>query len=94
MRLADVMYVTRVQEERFDDPVEAAKLIGAYVVDRALLADAKPDVTILHPLPRHGDLSEDVDDHPGAAYFRQAHNGVALRMALFALIFGVDSVFV
>ncbi len=90
VRLADVMYVTRVQAERFEDPVEAARLVGAYVVDRALLADAKPNVTILHPLPRHGDLSEDVDSHPGAAYFRQAHNGVPLRMALFALIFGCD----
>ncbi len=90
---ADVMYVTRVQAERFPDPAEAARYVGAYVVDRRLLDDAKDDVTILHPLPRHGDLAEDVDDHPGAAYFRQAHNGIPLRMAIFALIFGVDSAF-
>jgi aspartate carbamoyltransferase catalytic subunit len=90
-RDADVLYVTRIQEERFDDPAEAARLVGAYVVDRALLeAHAKRDVTILHPLPRHGDLAEDVDDHPGAAYFRQAHNGVTVRMAVFASIFGVE----
>ncbi|MCA9561873.1 MAG: aspartate carbamoyltransferase [Myxococcales bacterium] len=92
-RQADVMYVTRLQAERFPDPAEAAKLIGAYVVDRALLEVAKPDVSILHPLPRHGDLSEDVDDHPGAAYFRQAHNGIPVRMALFALILGKEETF-
>lgn len=91
---ADVMYVTRVQAERFPNPTEAARHIGAYVVDRKLLEVAKPDVTILHPLPRHGDLAEDVDDHPGAAYFRQAHNGIPLRMALFSLIFGVEQNFV
>lgn len=90
---ADVMYVTRVQAERFADPAEAARHVGAYVVDRRLLEGAKDNVTILHPLPRHGDLAEDVDDHPGAAYFRQAHNGIPLRMALFALISGVDSAF-
>jgi aspartate carbamoyltransferase len=91
---ADVLYVTRIQQERFEDPAEAARLVGAYVVDRALIdRHGKPDVTILHPLPRHGDLAPDLDDHKGAAYFRQAHNGVALRMALFALIFGVESNF-
>jgi len=93
-RQADVMYVTRVQEERFESPAEAARLIGKYVVDRKLLDNfAKPHVTVLHPLPRHGDLSEDVDSHPGAAYFRQAHNGVTVRMAIFALIFGVEGAF-
>ena len=91
--MADVMYVTRVQAERFPDPSEAAKHIGAYVVDRQLLEKAKPDVTILHPLPRYGDLSEDVDEHPGAAYFRQAHNGIPLRAAIFALLLGVEQAF-
>lgn len=93
-READVLYVTRIQQERFEDPSEAARLVGAYVVDKNLLAaNARPGVTILHPLPRHGDLAEDVDTHPGAAYFRQAHNGVPVRMALFALIFGVEGEF-
>lgn len=92
-RMADVLYVTRVQAERFPDPSEAARHIGAYVVDRPLLESAKPDITILHPLPRYGDLSEDVDEHPGAAYFRQAHNGIPLRMAIFALILGVEQAF-
>lgn len=92
-RMADVLYVTRVQAERFPDPSEAARHIGAYVVDRPLLESEKPDITILHPLPRYGDLSEDVDEHPGAAYFRQAHNGIPLRMAIFALILGVEQAF-
>ena len=92
-KLADVMYVTRIQEERFEDPTEAAKYIGEFVVDMDLLEHAKPDITILHPLPRHGDLSENVDNHPGAAYFRQAYNGIPVRMALFVLLFGLESNF-
>lgn len=91
---ADVLYCTRVQRERFEDASEAARLVGAYVVDRDLLVNhAKDDLTVLHPLPRHGDLDEDVDDFPGAAYFRQAHNGIPVRMALFCLLLGVDSNF-
>ena len=91
VRAADVLYVTRLQAERFEDPAEAARLIGSYVVDRALLDRAgNLEVTILHPLPRLHDLSTDVDDLPGAAYFRQTHYGVPVRMALFCEVFGVD----
>lgn len=87
---ADVAYVTRLQAERFDDPAEAARLIGSYVVNRALLTRiGRLDLTILHPLPRLHDLSTDVDDLPGAAWFRQAHYGVPVRMALFCDILGV-----
>ena len=91
VRAADVMYVTRLQEERFDDPTEAARLIGSYVVNRALIEDAGrlDDLTILHPLPRRGDLATDVDSLPGAAYFRQTHYGVPVRMALFCEVLGV-----
>lgn len=91
-READVLYVTRLQAERFSDPAEAARLAGSYTVDRRLLeeAGAADRVTIMHPLPRYGDLSPDVDDLPGAAYFRQAHYGVPVRMALFCRIFGVE----
>jgi aspartate carbamoyltransferase len=90
-RAADVMYVTRLQQERFDDPAEAARLIGKYVVNRALIEDAGrlDDLTIMHPLPRRGDLATDVDDLPGAAYFRQTHHGVPVRMALFCDVLGV-----
>lgn len=91
-RVADVLYVTRLQAERFSDPSEAARLAGLYVVDRQVLEDAgrADDMIIMHPLPRYGDLSPDVDVLPGAAYFRQAHYGVPVRMALFCRIFGVE----
>ena len=86
---ADVLYVTRIQAERFEDPTMAARLAGSYLVDRALLArNRREDIIIMHPLPRYGDLSTDVDVLPGAAYFRQAHYGVPVRMALFCDIFG------
>lgn len=92
LEVADVAYVTRLQTERFDDPTEAARQIAEYVVNRDLLrrVDREMDLTILHPLPRYGDLATDVDTLPGAAYFRQAHNGVPVRMALFCEIFGVN----
>lgn len=90
-RDADVLYVTRLQAERFSDPAEAARLAGSYTVDRAVLEDAgvAQRIVVMHPLPRYGDLSPDVDDLPGAAYFRQAHYGVPVRMALFCKIFDV-----
>jgi aspartate carbamoyltransferase catalytic subunit len=89
---ADVAYVTRLQQERFEDPAEAAQLIGSYVVNRELLESIgrSEDLTILHPLPRLHDLSTDVDGLPGAAFFRQAHYGVPVRMALFCEIFDVE----
>lgn len=91
VREADVLYVTRIQAERFKDAAEAAQLIGSYVVNRDLLVRTdRLDVTLLHPLPRLHDLSTDVDDLPGAAYFRQAHLGVPVRMALFCEILGVS----
>lgn len=91
MRDAHVAYVTRLQAERFEDPAVAARYIGSYVVNRALLESVERlDITIMHPLPRLHDLSTDVDDLPGAAYVRQAHNGVPVRMSLFCDVFGVD----
>lgn len=88
-RQADVLYVTRLQAERFEDQAEAARLIGSYVVNRALLEQVdRLDITIMHPLPRLHDLATDVDDLPGAAYFRQTHYGVPVRMALFCEVFG------
>lgn len=88
---ADVLYVTRLQAERFEDPSKASRLMGSYLVDRGLIErhQRAEDLTILHPLPRYGDLASDVDALPGAAYFRQAHYGVPVRMALFCEIFGV-----
>jgi len=82
----DVLYMTRIQRERFDDPAEYDRLKDAYVLTRDMLAAAKESITIMHPLPRVNEIAADVDDHPGAAYFRQAANGVPIRMALLAMV--------
>jgi aspartate carbamoyltransferase catalytic subunit len=88
LRKADVAYITRIQKERFADPAEYEKLKGAYVVNRKLIEAAKPGITILHPLPRVDEIATDADDMPNAAYFRQAKNGVYVRMALLATLLG------
>jgi len=88
LREADVTYVTRIQKERFADAAEYEKLKDAYVVSRKLIEAAKPGITILHPLPRVNEIATDVDDMPNAAYFRQAKNGVYLRMALLTMLLG------
>ncbi|MCF7844447.1 MAG: aspartate carbamoyltransferase [Kiritimatiellales bacterium] len=83
---ADVIYMTRVQEERFEDKSEFERLKLKYVL-QAKHIEGK-DITVMHPLPRIGEISEDVDPLPNAAYFRQAKNGVPLRMALLAMLLG------
>lgn len=85
---SDIVYVTRIQRERFKDPQEYEKLKGSYVIDRDTINNAKKGITILHPLPRVDEISTDVDSYEGAAYFRQAHNGMYVRMALLALVSG------
>ncbi len=85
---SDFVYVTRVQRERFTDLADYEKCKGSYIVDRELIKAAKPGITILHPLPRVDEISTDVDGYEGAAYFRQAHNGMYLRMALLGLVTG------
>jgi aspartate carbamoyltransferase len=85
---ADVFYMTRIQKERFADPAEYERLSGSYVLDRETIERINPGVTVLHPLPRVDEITTDVDDLPGAAYFRQAKNGVYIRMALIALVTG------
>ena len=88
MRSSDVVYVTRIQRERFEDPSRYERLKGSYVVDMALVRQAKPGITIMHPLPRVDEIAPEVDAYEGAAYFRQAANGVPIRMALLALLTG------
>ena len=88
MQESDVVYMTRIQKERFEDPEEYERLKGAYVLDVAMVEQAKSDITIMHPLPRVNEIKTDVDGYAGAAYFRQAHNGVPVRMALLALVTG------
>jgi len=84
----DVLYVTRIQKERFPDAAEYAKVKGSYKIDLSLLKDAKKDMIILHPLPRVDEISPEVDTTPHARYFQQVWNGIVTRMALLALILG------
>jgi aspartate carbamoyltransferase catalytic subunit len=86
--LVDVLYVTRIQKERFPDPTEYAKVKGSYRVDLQSLGEAKKDLIILHPLPRVDEIATEVDDTPYARYFQQVRNGIVVRMALLALILG------
>lgn len=86
--LVDVLYVTRIQKERFPDPAEYAKVKGSYRIDLQTLSEAKKDLTILHPLPRVDEIAAEVDDTPYARYFQQVRNGIVVRMALLALILG------
>lgn len=82
----DVLYVTRVQKERFDDPEAGERLAASYCIPQDVYRDARPHMRIMHPLPRVNELPEALDDHPNSAYHRQAHNGVFVRMALLDLI--------
>ncbi|MEA2528051.1 MAG: aspartate carbamoyltransferase catalytic subunit [Thermomicrobiales bacterium] len=78
----DVVYQTRIQRERFATPGEYEASRGVYVIDEAAMARLNPNAIVMHPLPRVDEISPAVDDDPRAAYFRQARNGVYLRMAL------------
>lgn len=78
----DVLYMTRIQRERFFSEEEYLKHKDAFILDRAKLKDAKENLTIMHPLPRINEISTDVDDDPRAKYFEQALNGKYMRMAL------------
>jgi aspartate carbamoyltransferase len=84
----DVLYVTRVQKERFEDPGEYEKVKGAYVIDPEIMKAAKQEMIVMHPLPRVGEISADFDDDPRAAYFRQMEYGLYVRMALLAMVLG------
>jgi aspartate carbamoyltransferase catalytic subunit len=84
----DVLYVTRIQKERFPDPAEYAKVKGVYKINLETLSTAKKDLIILHPLPRVDEIAAEVDKTPQARYFQQVWNGVVVRMALLALVIG------
>ncbi|HEY3343992.1 MAG TPA: aspartate carbamoyltransferase [Anaerolineaceae bacterium] len=85
---ADFLYMTRIQKERFADPAEYEQLKGSYILTRAMVEGINPSLTVMHPLPRVVEIDTDVDALPGAAYFRQARNGVFVRMALLAMVAG------
>ena len=82
---ADILYMTRVQRERFDEQ-EFAKIQGKFNLDASMLANAKPNLRVLHPLPRVDEIHPDVDKTPHAYYFEQATNGVYARMAILSLV--------
>ena len=86
--LVDVLYVTRIQKERFPDPAEYAKVKGSYKIDLETLSKAQEDLIILHPLPRVDEIAAEVDNTSHARYFQQVWNGIVVRMALLALILG------
>jgi len=85
---ADVLYVTRVQKERFSDLALYDAVKEHYVVDPTLMARAKQEMIVMHPLPRVGEIAYAVDEDPRAAYFRQMRNGMYIRMALLAAVLG------
>ena len=83
----DVLYQTRIQKERYGDrPEDYEKAQGKYIVDKKLMKMMKKDAIVMHPLPRVGEISPDVDSDPRAAYFRQAKNGLYIRMALLSVL--------
>jgi len=84
----DVLYVTRIQRERFPDIEEYERVKDSYIVDDKIVEKSRKGMLILHPLPRVNEIAVSVDKYPGAAYFRQAANGVPVRMALLALTTG------
>ena len=88
MKGADFLYMTRIQKERFADPAEYEKLKDAFILNREMIDKINPKLTVMHPLPRVSEIATDVDDLSGAAYFRQAGNGVYVRMALIAMVLG------
>ena len=85
---ADVLYVTRIQKERFPDAEEYNRVVGSYKINNSLLEHAKENLIIMHPLPRVTEIHPEVDKTPHALYFKQAFNGVPVRMALLSLVMG------
>jgi len=89
MESADIIYMTRIQRERFSDPIEYEKVKNAYILTAEMMEHCKPNMRVLHPLPRVNEINENVDSTPQAYYFTQALNGVFVRQALLATILGV-----
>ena len=85
----DILYMTRVQQERFFNEEDYIRLKNSYVLTKDKLALAPADMAVLHPLPRVNEITLDVDDDPRAAYFEQAQNGVYMRMALIMTLLGL-----
>ena len=86
---ADIIYMTRVQRERFSDPIEYEKVKNVYVLRNSMLKNTKASMRILHPLPRVNEIHIDVDANPKAYYFEQALNGVYTRQAILCSLLGI-----
>lgn len=86
----DILYMTRVQQERFLDPIEYERVKNIYSLNASMLEGCKSNMRILHPLPRVNEISTDVDNSPHAYYFEQARNGVFTRMAIIAYLLGKE----
>ncbi|MBN1925916.1 MAG: aspartate carbamoyltransferase [Prolixibacteraceae bacterium] len=86
---ADIIYMTRVQKERFNDPIEYEKVKNVYILRNKMLNNTKPTMKILHPLPRVNEINADVDENPKAYYFTQAENGVYTRQAIISHLMGL-----
>jgi aspartate carbamoyltransferase catalytic subunit len=87
---ADIIYMTRVQRERFSDPIEYEKVKNVYVLRNSMLKNTKPNMRILHPLPRVNEIHMDVDKNPKAYYFEQTLNGVYTRQAILCSLLGIN----
>lgn len=88
LKEADICYMTRIQQERFASAKEYEEHKNGYILTREIIEEKNPNLLVMHPLPRIWEIAKNVDDLAGAAYFRQTANGVAVRMALLALVFG------
>ena len=86
---ADILYMTRVQRERFTDLMEYERVKDVYILKASMLKDAKPTMKVLHPLPRVNEIAYDVDDDPHAYYFQQARNGLYARQAIICNTLGI-----
>ncbi|KGO00541.1 aspartate carbamoyltransferase [Porphyromonas macacae] len=87
---ADILYMTRVQRERFTDLEEYERVKNVYVLDAAMLANSKENLKVLHPLPRVNEITYDVDDTPKAYYFQQARNGLYTRQSIICEVLGIE----
>ena len=86
-----MLYVTRIQKERFNSEQEYEKVKDAYIINRKIVNQLKENAIIMHPLPRVNEISPEVDSDKRAAYFQQAQNGLYIRMALLQLIFNSET---
>jgi aspartate carbamoyltransferase catalytic subunit len=84
----DILYMTRVQQERFTDLMEYERVKDVYSLDAQMLGNVRSNMKILHPLPRVNEIAQDVDDTPYAYYFKQAENGLYVRMAIISYLLG------